>query len=244
MVNQLIKILLADDHALFRDALVLYIERAFDNAELILKEDFSQARKALAVDSSYNLILLDYQMPGMQGLEGLKILAREYPDIPIALMSGVADPETVAQALEAGASAYFPKTLSGKDLLESIKRVLSGERYVPLDQNKRVLPSHFADDKTERRIVQEVVGRDFNSLGNPALNGVHTAKQLKLTPREKEVLQYVMRGQPNKEIANALGLQLVTIKLHVRGICNKLNVSNRTQAAIRARELGLFHHEP
>lgn len=244
MVNNLVKILLADDHALFRDALVLYIERAFNNAKVTVTGDFAQARKALMSDPHFNLVLLDYQMPGMQGLEGLKILAREFPNIPIALMSGVAKSDTVASAMEAGAFGYFPKTLSGQDLIEAIKMVLKGEHYVPIDQNKRILPSHYPDDYASMKLDHTDAIEEFNASVKKVSPAVQSSAGLKLTPREKQVLQYLMRGQPNKEIANDLGLQLVTVKLHVRGICRKLNVANRTQAAIRARELGLFHYEP
>lgn len=241
MVGNLVKILLADDHALFRDVLVQYLERAYENVRVIVAADFMQAIKILEKDRDFKLILLDYRMPGMGGLEGLHILRRDYAEIPVALMSGVAQPETVSGAIAAGAAGYFPKTLSGKDLLYAVKMVLAGERYIPVDHNQRIMPSYYTDnnigdnidDNTGLKAIENEAVSQFNQ-------SVEIADTLKLTPRERQVLQYLMRGQPNKEIANDLGLQLVTVKLHVRGICRKLNVANRTQAAIRARELGLF----
>lgn len=235
MDNNLVKILLADDHALFRDVLVQYLERAYENVKVIVAADFIQARKVLEKDRSFKLILLDYQMPGMSGLAGLRFLRDEYPDIPVALMSGVARPDTVAEAMAAGAVGYFPKTLSGRDLLQAVKTVMNGERYIPIDQSKRVMPSYYTDEE-ERTDQGAFESRASSQSGQP----VKTAASLKLTQREMQVLQYLMRGQPNKEIANDLGLQLVTVKLHVRGICRKLNVANRTQAALRARELGFL----
>lgn len=233
MVGNLVKILLADDHALFRDVLVQYLERAYENVRVIVAADFMQAIKILEKDQDFKLILLDYRMPGMGGLEGLHILRRDYPEIPVALMSGVAQPETVSGAIAAGAAGYFPKTLSGKDLLYAVKMVLAGERYIPVDHNQRIMPSYYTDEDTGLKAIENEAVSQFNQ-------SVEMADTLKLTPRERQVLQYLMRGQPNKEIANDLGLQLVTVKLHVRGICRKLNVANRTQAAIRARELSLF----
>lgn len=84
-------------------------------------------------------------MPGMKGHEGLKTLKAQYPDLRIALMSGMAEPEDVTKAMDLGAAAYFPKTMSGKALLKAIQTVLAGERYMPLDQESRMMPAYYAD---------------------------------------------------------------------------------------------------
>ncbi len=233
--ESVMKLLLADDHTLFRDALVQYIVRAEPDAVVSLAKDLPEAIEALKENSEQDLILLDLKMPGMNGLNGLKMVRDTYPEIPVALITGVAEKEDVQAAMDLGAVGYFPKTLSGKALLKAIQLVLTGEKFIPLDsQTNAVMPSYRADeDDKSGASVGAYDGMASSQPGNDA------AANANLTPRELEVLSYLAKGESNKEIANALGLQVVTIKLHVRGICRKLDAKNRTQAALKARELGL-----
>lgn len=229
------RILVVDDHTLFRDALVQYLERAEPGIGLKVAKDFYEAEAILAKDSMYDLVLLDFRMPGMRGHEGLKTFKNKYPDLRIALMSGVAEPEDVTKSMDLGAAGYFPKTLSGKALLKAIQAVLSGQRFMPLDQDSRMMPSYYDDSE-----VGNVSGYGGSDVDAPHKDGaVKTVDDINLTPRENEVLGFLMKGASNKEIARDLGLQVVTVKLHVRGICRKMNVKNRTQAAMQAREIGL-----
>lgn len=225
------KILLADDHTLFRDALIQYLERAEPDMRITLAKDYHEAEKTLERDAFFSLIILDLRMPGMNGLKGLQTIREKHPELRVALMSGVAAPEDVQAAIEMGAVGYFPKTLSGKALLQAIQLVLSGEHFIPIDQRtNRVMPSHYAD--APNAITSISVG------GSRKEGKIKTLQDIKLTPRENEVLQYLMDGASNKDIAEDLGLQVVTVKLHVRGICRKFSAKNRTQAAMRAKELG------
>ena len=225
------KLLLADDHTLFRDALVQYIERAEPVAQVSLSKDFPGAMDVLNKDSAQDLVLLDFRMPGMNGLDGLKQIREKYPATPVALMSGVAEPSDVEKALDLGAVAYFPKTLSGKSLLHAIQKVLSGETFVPMDEHSgKVMPSYLGDRRSAE--IPYPGMQDSQQSFEPA-------ELFNLTPRESEVLTYLMRGVSNKEIANALNLKIVTVKLHVRGVCKKLAAKNRTQAALIAKERGL-----
>tara|TARA_X000000950_G_scaffold97864_1_gene123711 strand:+ start:18434 stop:19123 length:690 start_codon:yes stop_codon:yes gene_type:complete len=214
-----IKLVIADDHTLFRDALIEYIKRSNLNAELVVLKSFDEAYEYLETDNEQDLVILDLRMPGMNGLQGFKTLKEKYPEIRVALMSGVAEEAQVREAFENGVVGYFPKTMTGKALLQAIKLVLLGERFLPLDHKENtIMPSYFTD---------------------PDLNAPREYKDTEsfdLTPRECDVLSYLVSGASNKEIANALGLQVVTIKLHVRGICRKLDAQNRTQAALIAKE--------
>lgn len=225
------RLLIADDHTLFRDALVQYIERAEPDAEITLAKDFYEVVELMKKNPVQDLILLDLRMPGMNGMEGFKRMRREYPNVPVALMSGVAEPKDVNDAMDLGAVGYFPKTLSGKALLKAIQLVLTGERFVPIDhETNAIMPSYYngrGNGNGEAKSQETQVASD--GKGSVA----------QLTPRETEVLSYLASGASNKEIARELSLQVVTVKLHVRGICRKLEAKNRTQAALRARELGI-----
>ena len=211
------RLIIADDHALFRDALTQYISRAEPDAKLELAADLHGVMEMLLEDKAVDLIMLDLRMPGMNGLQGLQKLRDSYPDIPVVLLSGLAEDADVRQAMSMGAAGYFPKTMPGKMMLQGIYKVLQGESYIPVDHNTdKMMPSYFSDQK------------------KPAAPPTLSAP---LTQREKEVLSYLSRGVPNKEIADKLGLQVVTVKLHVRGICRKLGVKNRTQAALMAQKV-------
>lgn len=211
-------ILIADDHTLFRDALVQYIQRAEPSFDISVAKDTYEVENLLASASTpYDLVMLDYKMPGMKGLNGLRDLVTKFPKVSIALMSGIAESDVVLEAMDIGAAGYFPKTLSGKALLGAIKEVIHGHKYIPLDENRQQpMPSYYDD---------------------PAEEGdSETLSAYSLTRREAQVLEFIMRGASNKEIARELGLQEVTVKLHVRGVCRKLGAKNRTHAAMIAQK--------
>ncbi|MCB9988765.1 MAG: response regulator transcription factor [Rhodospirillales bacterium] len=226
-------ILLADDHTLFRDALVSYVERSdFDAVMDTVGDlggaiDFINARKG-----DVDIVLLDMRMPGMNGLKGLKKLLTTYPDVRVVLMSGLAESEDVSEALDMGAAGFFPKTMSGKAMIKGIQQVLNGEIFVPHNENDDLpLPSYdYGSDGKLKDFSQE-------NGGDKTLQ--QRLDQKKLTPREAEVLGYLVTGASNKEIARDLELQEVTVKLHVRSICRKLGAKNRTQAALFGQQIGM-----
>lgn len=202
------RILLADDHVLVRDALKSYIERLAEDATVLVASSFPEAYAAAQRDASIDLIILDLRMPGMNGLEGLTRMRELRPNVPVVIMSGLARPQDIADAMANGAAGFFPKTLNGPALVSAVRLVLAGERFVP---------------STDHAGAHGEEG--------PAND---TDATCSLTAREREVLDLLTKGMSNKEIARQLDLQEVTIKLHVRGICRKLGAKNRTQAALRA----------
>jgi len=213
-------LLIADDHTLFRDAMVEFIRRDDPTARVTVAKSHTEAMELLTDLSDVDLVLLDLRMPGMSGLEGITKMRQTYPGQKVAILSGTAEEEDVKGAMELGAVAYFPKTMSATSLIKAIQLVLNGERYVPLGQGADIMPSHYAGEPARK------------------MPGPDSAVLTALTPREREVLQYLVRGVSNKEIARDLNLQLPTIKLHVAGICRKLKVQNRTQAALIAQNAG------
>jgi len=228
------RLLIADDHNLFRDALVQYIERAEPSACIVLARDIHEVMERLETEDDIDLVLLDLRMPGMNGLQGLEKLRETYPEVSVALMSGLAEPKDIEDAVVMGITGYFPKTLSGKAMMNGIRHILRGENFIALDHNtNEYMPSHYHDPG-----FGNYPGHNGSSdVPQIALN--HNA-DINLTPREKEVLSHLLQGQSNKEIARDLDLQVVTIKLHVRGICRKLHAKNRTQAALMAQQHGLI----
>lgn len=214
------KLIVADDHALFRDALVHYIERAEDDAEIVQVSDLHGVVDAVEGGFHPDLILLDLRMPGMNGVAGLKTIRQTHPDIPVVLLSGLAETAEVQDAMRLGARGYFPKTMSGKMMLQGMRRIVAGEDFVPVDYNtQQLMPSYYGEVRS-------------GAVVTPGL-------PVDLTRREREVLGHLLRGASNKEIARALDVQVVTVKLHVRGLCRKLGAANRTQAALKAQKMGL-----
>ncbi|MEM8977938.1 MAG: response regulator transcription factor [Pseudomonadota bacterium] len=201
------KILLADDHDLVRDMLVAFFEREPD-FEVVPTSDFDSAEKAIKTDGPFNLILLDYNMPGMAGLRGLEKALALVDDIPVALISGTADVSIANKAMELGAIGFLPKTMAAKSLSNAVKLMAAGEKFVPVD---------------------------FLSSANVQRNPLAE----KLTPREMQVLVGLSKGLSNKEVARETDLQEVTIKLHVKTLCRKLEARNRTHAAMIAKDAGL-----
>ncbi len=215
------KLLLADDHAMFRDALVDYLQRTELNADVTIAKDMNEVMEVMQGGDKFDLVMLDFRMPGMDDLRGLESLLEHYPDTRAVILSGMARTKDVEKAMDMGAAGYLPKTLTGKALINGINKVMAGEKYVAIDYN-----------------TNEIMASSKGHEGEDA-DVADSGAKADLTPRESEVLEFLLRGASNKEIARSLDLQVVTVKLHVRGICRKLGAKNRTQAALKAQQMGL-----
>ena len=209
------KILIADDHPLYREAVRAQLERWFD-AVSVYEVSSLEAVSALVdgPDAPFNLLLVDFHMPGMS-LTALSQLAQSHPDIPIAVISGTADASEVRAALKAGARGFIPKTATGEHLSHAIELLLSGGTSVPAD-------------------VMLALSDEDKSAGE-ADAGVLSA----LTARELDVLRGVARGLANKEIGRELNLAEVTVKLHLRSIFRKISARSRSEAAVIATKAGI-----
>ncbi|MGR3637903.1 MAG: LuxR C-terminal-related transcriptional regulator [Shimia sp.] len=201
-------ILIADDHDLLRDTLVAYVQTA-GGIDVLTAPTLDQAMALIHNDGPFDLVLLDYNMPGMNRLEGLRRVL-DLPDGPrVALISGEAPRAVVQEAIDAGAAGFVPKTLPAKSLVNAIRFMAAGEQFVPLD------------------------------LLVPTEHSAHPMAK-HLTKRELQVLEGLTNGKSNKEIARDLELSEPTVKLHVKNLYRKIGASNRTQAALLAREAKLF----
>jgi two-component system, NarL family, nitrate/nitrite response regulator NarL len=203
------RILLADDQDLVRDSLVTLITAYAPGTEITDVCSLDAALGMLKRGSRYDVAILDLQMPGMNGLEGLRKVITGWPDLPVALMSGAARDSDVEEALDMGAKGYLPKTMAGRALVRAIELILAGEVYLP---------------STALRSSATVKAAERNSG---------------LTDREIQVLGQLKEALANKEIAQRLNINVATVKLHLRSISKKLGVRNRTEVVLKAIQLGL-----
>ncbi|WP_370457213.1 response regulator transcription factor [Salipiger sp. PrR003] len=160
-------------------------------------------------DGPFDLVLLDFNMPQMAGLSGLERLLARPEQPRVALISGEARREVAEKALAMGACGFIPKTLTARRLVNAVRFMAMGEVYAPLE-----------------------------FMSGPETRELHPLAE-KLSRREQQVAKGLTEGKSNKEIARDLDLQEPTIKLHVKTLYRKIGASNRTQAALIAREVGL-----
>jgi DNA-binding NarL/FixJ family response regulator len=203
-------VVIADDHPLVRDALARVVLQLDGGSVIRSVGDFSALRDAL-LDTLPDLLILDLNMPGMDGLSAVRQMRERHPTLAIVIASGQDDPATIRAALGAGANGFIPKSDPPELLIEALRLVCAGGVYIP----SRTL-GHFVDDRS--------AAADLDLTG--------------LTPRQQDVLRLLLKGEPNKSIARQLGLTEGTVKVHIAAILRALQVRNRTEAVVRARELG------
>ena len=204
------KILIADDHALLRDTLVTFLERE-GSIEIATASDLDGALNRIDNQGPFDLVILDFSMPGMSGLTGLKKALNHSGEQRVALMSGISTRSVAEEALSIGAAGFIPKTLPAKSFVNAVRFMAMGEQYAPIDF---------------------MTAEDEAAAPNPLAE--------KLSRRELQVLEGLSKGKSNKEIARDLDLQEPTIKLHVKTLYRKIGAGNRTQAALIAKDEGLF----
>lgn len=220
------KFLVADDHGLIREGLRYALEGHFRDLEVIEASDGTEVLERAADSPDLDLILLDYFMPGTDGIVLVSTLCDRYPRVPLVILSGSSDPLLVHKTLERGVSGFIPKATDQRTIIDALDLVLSGGIYVP--------PGVDID-----------VGRDGDHApwetpdGRQALSAGARAVLEKLTRRQQQVLRLIVKGKTNKDISRELEVSENTIKVHVTAILRALRVSNRTQALLVAQKLGL-----
>ena len=205
-----LKILLADDHALFRESLSLALLRLSDDEPEILQAEHGEQAINLAQNHDLDLILLDLDMPGINGLDAIQTLLSAQPDTPIVMISAHEEISVINKALAKGVKGFIPKTTPAEVTLSALRLVLSGGVYLPpqLMQQTPVKTKQSHDDL--------------------------------LTPRQIEVLKLLQQGVQNKNIAHQLNLSPSTVKVHIRRIFTTLSARNRTEAVNIAIEMGIL----
>lgn len=212
------KILIADDHPLFREAISSVIASGFEGSEILETDDLDSALEITRDNDDLDLILLDLNMPGMHGLNGLISLRNEAPTIPVVIVSAEEDKQVVLQAITYGACGFITKSSPRAQMTEAIQQILNGNVYLPSDIIR-----------TGKESSQRRVRNDDNPISPELLNS--------LTRRQLLVLERMAKGESNKQIAYNLNIAETTVKAHVSAILRKLGVHNRVQAILSAGDV-------
>ncbi len=212
-------ILVADDHKLVRDGLRPFLLELDPTAEILDAATLGEAIDQIDSTPGIGLVLLDLMMPGMDGLGGLHQIKTRIPDTPVVIVSGYSTRDHVVAAVQAGAAGFIPKTVSGATMVNALRLVLSGEKYLP--------SSSFFEDPAN----QSALSPAAKPQGAPPPFD-------RLSRREAEILAQLVEGRTNKEIAIALSLQEITIKVHLRNVYRKISAANRAQAVRIALQSG------
>ncbi len=208
------KIVIADDHPLFRAALKQAVTKATKQVDIVEVSSMAELQDAASEHNDADLVLLDLTMPGASGFSSLVYLKGQSPEMPVVVVSGNEDHNVIKRALEYGALGFIPKSVSLDTMVEAIVAALDGEAWIPDDVN---LGEPVVEDK-EAKIAEGIAS---------------------LTPQQFRVLVMLMQGLLNKQIAYELDVSEATVKAHVTAILRKLKVHSRTQAVIAARSLDL-----
>ena len=208
-----ISVLLVDDHSLFRSGIRALLQR---HPEFTVAGEAADGAEGIkrARQLQPDVVLLDLNMPGMSGVETLQLMRQDCPETAILMLTVSEDAQDLLVALKAGACGYLIKNIETDVLIRSIRRAAAGETVV-------------AEAMTAKLVAQLNGGTTASTPpASPELD--------KLTPREKEILACLARGESNKVIARALDLAESTVKIHVQNVLKKLKLSSRVQAAVFA----------
>jgi DNA-binding NarL/FixJ family response regulator len=205
------RIVLADDHPLFRDALRLTLQDALGDVSFDEAGSLNEVVELLVSADDVDLVLLDLKMPGVQGFSGLALVRAQFPLIPVVVVSGTEDSSVIVRALSLGAAGFIPKSTPVPAMHTAVSAVLEGGEWIP---------EGIDPDATVDREADEIARRMST-----------------LTPQQMRVLMMLREGLLNKQIAYELSVSEATIKAHVSAILQKLKVESRTQAVIAASRL-------
>ncbi len=206
-----LRALIADDHELFRSGLKQLLVDALGVEDVREAETFDQAIEILTDEGAGDLVLVDLRMPGMSGAEALAALRDGFPNAKIVVVSAWEERAEILAALSAGVHGYIPKSLSAAEIAAALRSVLDGRIYVPATIGRRDPGDPVA-------------------AGNSAAQG-----ESKLTLRQKEVLNELLKGQASKEIARTLDIAEGTVKIHLAAIYRALGVRTRAEAIARLK---------
>ena len=221
-----INILIVDDHALFRQGLAMLLADLFPNANLVEASSSKSALKAAGEHGNFQLVLVDLMLPDGDGIETLENLARMLPGAATVIVSASENLKDMTKSYRAGARGYIVKSSSSEIMRHALPLILAGETYIP--SNAMAALTREASAAAPAKTTQTRGASWSPSSSAPSL-----------TPRQQEILIEMARGKQNKDIAESLGMLEGTVKVHVKGILQKLGVNNRTHAVVKGLRAGL-----
>ena len=192
------RLLLADDHGLFRDSMAVWLKQLDENLIIDFADSLNSVKNNLQ-QNEYDLVMMDLGMPGMQGAVSIKQICSQLNQTPLLVVSADENPLAIRSCVDAGASGYVTKSSPGDTILLAAKQVLSGARYLPIN--------------------------------------IDSADTIDLSDKQKQILAHLAEGLSNKEIAEKMCLSEGTIKQYVTTLLRQLNVDNRMQAGLKARDI-------
>jgi DNA-binding NarL/FixJ family response regulator len=207
------KFLIADDHPLYREALISALQPLFKNVDIIQSDCLDSTLKALQQHADFDLILLDLNMPGCDNFYGLIRVTQDFPQVPVAVISASDSVEVVSKVMSLGAKGFIPKATTTQTIANALKQIMLGNNWLPEGMQSRI--EHLAPIIDVARLVGE------------------------LTPKQFQVLKLLQNGLLNKQIAYDLNITEATVKAHISGVFRKLNVNTRTQAVLLLNKLDI-----
>ena len=208
------KFIVADDHPLFREALIHAIGNCVQGAEIVEADSLDSLQRVVESNPDADLLFLDLSMPGVSGFSALAYIRSNHESLPTVIVSAMDDPAVIRRSIQHGASGFIPKSASIGIIEAGIQSVLQGEVWLPDGINLH-----------DTRLDHDEAGI--------------AASMSSLTPHQFRVLMMLGEGLLNKQIAYQLGVSEATIKAHVTAILRKLDVTNRTQAVLAVQRLAI-----
>jgi DNA-binding NarL/FixJ family response regulator len=212
-----LRLLVVDDHELARAGLVSILESE-PGFEVVGTAGSGRKAMQLARKLKPDVVLMDIRMPDIDGLRATRAIKKTCPATAVVMVTIVENPDYLLEAVRAGASGYLLKDAAKQEIVTAVRHVAHGDSSLPGDVALRLVQRLASEDTPAPKLLPE-----------------------SMTPRERDVLRLMVRGLTNPEIARSLSLQVSTVKTHVEHIIAKLNASDRTQAAVRAMEMGLLN---
>jgi DNA-binding NarL/FixJ family response regulator len=208
------KTLLADDHPLMREGVRQVLSQLEPAVEIIDAYDYPSLFTQVALHPDIDLALVDLNMPGFVGMQGITQFRSRFPDIPLVVLSASESPHDIRSALEAGALGYIPKATAADAMLTALRKVLAGDIHVPLSQTGH-----------------------HTGMRATAPTDVEALQHSGLTTRQLDVARLLAQGFANKAIGGMLEMSESTVKVHIAALFRAFNVTNRTEAVLKIQQL-------
>tara|TARA_R110000751_G_scaffold55346_1_gene118681 strand:- start:79546 stop:80181 length:636 start_codon:yes stop_codon:yes gene_type:complete len=207
------KFLIADDHPLYREALIAALSPLFEMIEIVQADSLDSTLEALQNNTDFDLVLLDLNMPGCENFYGLLRVSQDFPQVPVAVVSASDSSEVISKVINLGAKGFIPKATATDIIANALKQIMEGKSWLP--------------EGVDISIEKDVPVIDIAKLVG------------ELTPKQFQVLKLLQDGLLNKQIAFDLNITEATVKAHISAVFRKLNVNTRTQAVLLLKHLDI-----